>query len=100
MIFLVFNSGVKATLSAEYSYSGQKKGKEMASKDTNSQLLGKDEIDNCRVVDSQNNAKTVAPSADNTKAKTSRPKEKVGSYTQLLRQHQKKSSRNMVCILM
>lgn len=97
----MLNSGVKATLSAEYSYSGQKKRKEMASKDTNSQLLGKDEIDNCRVpvVDSQNNAKTVAPSADNTKAKTSRPKEKVGSYTQLLRQHQKKSPRNMVCIL-
>lgn len=96
----MLNSGVKATLSAEYSYSGQKKRKKMASKDTNSQLLGKDEIDNCRVVDSKNNAKTdVAPSADNTKAKTSKPKESVGSYTQLLRQHQKKSPRNMVCIL-
>lgn len=92
----MLNSGGKATLSAEYSYSGKNKRK-MASKDTNSQLLGKDEIDNCRVIDSQNNAKTVVP--DKTKAKTSKPKEKVGSYTQLLRQHQKRSPRDIVCIL-
>lgn len=65
----------------------------MASKDTKSQPLGKDEIDNCKVQDTQNNAENVVP--DKTKAKTSRPKEKVGSYTQLLRQHQKKSPRDM-----
>lgn len=60
------------------------------------QNTDRDKSDEAGIGVDQIDAENVVPAKSKTKA--NKPREKVGSYTQLLRQHQRKSPREMVIL--